>query len=147
MLWLCFTCDQPDAVHEHPVDGLDPQRGCVGVVPADVQVPGGPGDCGELVGYVDDGAYSYAHADPVILSRVLTRKFQLLENWVSDNKLVINPDKTHLLVMGPKKIENKRKEVEIQAGPLSQLTQRNYWVPISMNLCSGTITSGTTVGP
>ena len=57
LLWLCFTCDQPDAVHEHPVDGLDPQRGCVGVVPADVQVHGGPGDCGELVGYVDDGAY------------------------------------------------------------------------------------------
>ena len=117
LLWLCFTCDQPDAVHEHPVDGLDPQRGCVDVIPADVQVPGGPGDCGELVGYVDDGAYSYAHPDPVILSRVLTRKFQLLENWVSDNKLVINPDKTHLLVLGPKKIENKRKEVEIQAGP------------------------------
>ena len=117
LLWLCYTCDQPDVVHEHPVDGLDSQRGCGDAVPAEAQVPGGPGDCGELVGYVDDGAYSYAHSDPVILSTVLTRKFNLLENWVSDNKLVINSEKTHLLVMGPKKINDKRKEVKIQAGP------------------------------
>ena len=65
----------------------------------------------------DDGAYSYAHYDPGILSAVLTRKFKLIEDWVNDNKLVINADKTHLLVLGPKKIENRRKEVEIQAGP------------------------------
>ena len=23
LLWLCFTCDQPDVVHDHPVDGQD----------------------------------------------------------------------------------------------------------------------------
>ena len=56
LLWLCFTCDQPDAVHVHEVDGQDLHRGC--------QDQGGPGQadggdhCGELVGYVDDGAYS-----------------------------------------------------------------------------------------
>ena len=83
------------------------------------QEAGGQGDCGELVGYVDDGAYSYAHYDPDILSSVLTRKFKLIEDWVNDNRLVINADKTHLLVLGPKKIENRRKEVKIQAGPYS----------------------------
>ena len=41
----------------------------------------------------------------------------VIEDWVNDNKLVINTDKTHLLVLGPKKIENRRKEVKIQAGP------------------------------
>ena len=65
---------------------------------------------------MDDGAYS-SHYDPGILSAVLTRKFKLIEDWVNDNKLVINADKTHLLVLGPKKIENRRREVEIQAGP------------------------------
>ena len=118
LLWLCYTCDQPDAVHEHLVAGQDPQRGCHDVHAED-QVPGGQGDCGELVGYVDDGAYSYAHYDPGTLSRVLTRKFKHIEDWVNDNKLVINTDKTHLLVMGPKKIDNRRKEVEIQAGPFT----------------------------
>jgi hypothetical protein len=23
LLWLCYTCDQPDVVHEHAVDGQD----------------------------------------------------------------------------------------------------------------------------
>ena len=27
LLWLCFTCDQPDIVHEHPIQGEDPNRG------------------------------------------------------------------------------------------------------------------------
>ena len=28
LLWLCFTCEQPDAVHEHPIDWEDLHRGC-----------------------------------------------------------------------------------------------------------------------
>ena len=63
----------------------------------------GGGDCGELVGYVDDGAYSYAHSDPTVISRVLNEKYKQLEEWMNDNKLVINPDKTHIMVLGAKK--------------------------------------------
>ena len=48
--------------------------GCVGT--RDDQVPEGQGDCGALVGYVDDGAYSYAHTDPGVLSAVLRGAFQ-----------------------------------------------------------------------
>ena len=69
------------------------------------------------MGYVDDGAYSYAHTDPVILSGVLSRKYELLEDWMNSNKLVVNPDKTHLMVMGTKKSAARRGEVSIQAGP------------------------------
>ena len=70
-----------------------------------------------MIGYVDDGAYSYAHSDPAILSEVLTRKYNLLEEWVNANKLVIHADKTHLMVLRPKKISKKRDLVSIQAGP------------------------------
>ena len=28
--WLCFTCDQPDVVHDHPVNGQALDRGCPG---------------------------------------------------------------------------------------------------------------------
>ena len=90
LLWLCYTCDQPDVVHEHLVTRDEAHRGCdVPPVNAEGQEVGGQGDCGELVGYVDDGAYSYAHYDPDILSSVLTRKFKLIEDWVNDNRLVI----------------------------------------------------------
>ena len=73
-------------------------------------------ECGELVGYVDDGAYSFAHKEPAVLSRVLTKKYSLLESWMNANKLVINQDKTHLMVMGSKKTANLRKQVTMQAG-------------------------------
>ena len=51
---------------------------------------------------MDDGAYSYAHEDPEVLSAVLSRKYKLLEEWINANLLDINADKTHLRVMGPR---------------------------------------------
>ena len=116
LLWLCFTCDQPDVTHEHCVTGHDIHRGCESEQDQDLMVPGGKGDCGAMVGYVDDGAFSYAHSDPATLSQVLTRKYRLLENWISGNKLVINPDKTHLMVMSSRRMKAQCKDVSIQAG-------------------------------
>ena len=105
LLWLCFTCDQPDVIHNHEVDGEELQRGCGihqlrgsqgGVEQVDEEVLGNQvaaeqaqEGCGELVGYVDDGAYSYANNSSAVLSRVLTEKYQVLEEWMNNNKLVI----------------------------------------------------------
>ena len=98
LLWVCFTSDQPDIIHNHPVTGHDLDRGCgqqdqpepeQGTVKAVIP---GENSCGELVGYVDDGAYSYAHTDPAVLSRILTEKYNMLEQWMNDSKLVINPN-------------------------------------------------------
>ena len=124
ILWLLFTCDQPDVIHDHPILGQSVDRGCISR--ADVEgvnqeqtetVPGQSGEgCGVMVGYVDDGAYSYANNNPAVLSTVLTAKYNKLADWMNANKLVINPDKTHLMVMGKKKHENNRKLVSIMAG-------------------------------
>ena len=120
ILWLLFTCDQPDVTHEHTVNAQDADRGCgrreQGV---DGQDLGHGGDfevgCGELVGYVDDGAYSYSDANPATLSQVLTRKFEMLQLWMNANRLVLNPDKTHLIVMGSRRHRHARKEVSLVA--------------------------------
>ena len=56
LLWFCFTCDQPDVVHVHPIDGQALHRGCQApaVDPELVHVdghadqPGGGDECGEL---------------------------------------------------------------------------------------------------
>ena len=120
MLWLCFTCDQPDVVHEHIVDGQDLQRGCQAQIDTgQADQPGAEGGCGELVGYVDDGAYSFAHSNPTVISEVLTEKYNLLEEWMSNNKLVINPDKTHMMVIGTNKSAELRKQVSMMAGGFS----------------------------
>ena len=115
LLWLCFTCDQPDAIHDHHVVGHGLDRGCGGEEQDQDRHEGG-GDCGELVGYVDDGAYSYSHTDPAVLSRELTKKYNMLEGWMSNNRLVINPDKTHMMVIGGKKVEPLRRQITMKAG-------------------------------
>ena len=105
LLWLCFICDQPNVVHDHAVDAQEAHHGC------DQQA-----ECGQLVGYVDDGAFSYSHRDPAVLSEVLTRKYSMLEDWMNGNKLVVNQDKTHVLVMGTKKMAANRNKVSIRSG-------------------------------
>ena len=115
ILWLLFTCDQPDAIHEHEVDRQDPNRGCAGEDGQTHSLVEGEVACGELVGYVDDGAYSYSESDPAVLSQVLAKKYTMLEEWMHCNKLVINPDKTHLIVMGSRRHRQTRKEVSLIA--------------------------------
>ena len=125
ILWLIFTCDQPDVIHEHHIDRQQADRGCSNRNEAAYGEHGGDiaqagtsqpdGGCGVLVGYVDDGAFSYACEDPLELSNVLTSKYNKLAEWMNSNKLVINPDKTHLMVMGSRKHASKRKEVSLLA--------------------------------
>ena len=55
-------------------------------VGGEVDQHGGEEDCGELVGYVDDGAYSFAHSNPTVISKVLTENYNVLEEWMNNNK-------------------------------------------------------------
>ena len=127
ILWLIFTCDQPDVIHDHRIDRQKAERGCNTITRGEVEAEEGgevvqagygesAGGCGVMVGYVDDGAYSYASSDPTVLSNVLTAKYSKLAEWMNANKLVINADKTHLMVMGSKKHVAKRKQVSMLAG-------------------------------
>ena len=59
--------------------------------------------CGEFVGYVDDGAFSFGHHQSQVLANCLSQKYDRLEDWMKLNRLVINPDKTHLMILGSKK--------------------------------------------
>ena len=58
---------------------------------------------------------SYSDANPATLSQVLTRKFEMLQLWMNANRLVLNPDKTHLIVMGSRRHRHARKEVSLVA--------------------------------
>ena len=43
--------------------------------------------CGELIGYVDNGAYSFAHKELPVVSSVLNEKYDTLEKWITENKM------------------------------------------------------------
>ena len=122
ILWLIFTCDQPDVVHNHPVDINRFDRGCsfsssmqLSEESRDTINENGHG-CGLFVGYVDDGAFSYASSNPAVLSTIMTYKYDKMSDWMKANRLVINPDKTHLMVMAKRCQKAKRNEVTMIAG-------------------------------
>ena len=56
-------------------------------------------ECGGVCCYADDSTYSVQGSDPVELSSKLTQKYGVLADFLTANKLKVNDDKTHLLVM------------------------------------------------
>ena len=72
--------------------------------------------CGSTVCYVDDCTYSYAAKDPALLSTTLSVQYQRISNYMASNKLIINAEKTHLIVVGTKNTAARRDEVSLQAG-------------------------------
>ena len=72
--------------------------------------------------------YMYSSQDPELLSDKLTRQYKNLAEYMGDNKLVINNNKTHLLVMGSKKDEEARKMVYIDTGSvrITPVEKRSY---------------------
>ena len=73
---------------------------------------------GNMVNFVDDGTAYVADKNPQIVSQKLTNHYSKIEEYMHSNKLVINSDKTHLVVMaGRGAAAAKRMEVQVRAGP------------------------------
>ena len=106
LLYVLFTNDLPDIIHEHEelFNFQSPIIKC--------------DSCGGLVNFVDDATYNVACEDPLELSEKLSSKYDKISSYMASNKLVINADKTHLLVMGTGKpaMDRKRQDVYLQAG-------------------------------
>ena len=86
---------------------------------------------------MDDGTCTIVHNDPAILSARLTEKYRDIENYMVSNKLVINGDKTHLVVMGSKGMDMARQAVSLRAGPhtiLPSKTEKLLGCNIDQNL-------------
>ena len=75
-------------------------------------------ECGHLCCYVDDSTLTVTSDNADELSRKLTVQYRLLADFFGDNKLVINNEKTHLIVMGSRKHRNIRREVEVNTGSI-----------------------------
>ena len=102
LMYILYTNDIPDLPHNHPVSAATPAPYCQ--------------ECGGTVCYVDDSTFSFAHTDPEALSRGLTCQYQVISKYMASNKLVINDEKNHLLVLGTRAMEEKRRRVSMQAG-------------------------------
>ena len=89
LLYTLFTNELPEVVHDHhhSVNAARPKFNisCK--------------DCGSLSCYADDTTYSCYNSDPALLSEQLSAKFTVISDFMVSNKLKLNDEKTHLMVM------------------------------------------------
>ena len=53
--------------------------------------------------YADDSTYSAANEDADALKENIDEKYQNIVQYMANNKLVLNTDKTHILIMASRK--------------------------------------------
>ena len=49
--------------------------------------------------FVDDSTNYYSHTDPLVVRNVTQRNYEAIREYMNSNKLKINGDKSHLVVM------------------------------------------------
>ena len=63
-------------------------------------------DCGSVCCFADDSTLSLSDSDPALLTEKLKEKYAVLSDYLSSNKLKLNDEKTHLVLMTT--AENRR---------------------------------------
>ena len=55
--------------------------------------------CGSLCLYADDSTFTLSNKDVEVLKEDINQKYQVIAQYMTKNKLILNSNKTHLLVM------------------------------------------------
>ena len=96
LLYLVYTNDLTEAVHDHCDPPSIQQQG-------ELNFRSGCKICGSICLYADDSTYTISQNDPVLLKATMDAKYQNITQYMAKNKLILNTNKTHLLVMASKR--------------------------------------------
>ena len=72
ILYILFTNEIPDLVHDHQVNFMAPTPCCT--------------ECGSTISYVDDSTYSHGDTDPGLLSQKLNQQYERISNFMAAKK-------------------------------------------------------------
>ena len=100
IFYTIFTNELPQVVHEANC----PLREVEGADIFTIQCQ----ECGGVCCYADDSTYTATGSDPAALSEKLTHKYKVLADFLTANKLKVNDEKTHLLVMSTRQKRRHR---------------------------------------
>ena len=85
LLYMIYTSDLPESIHEHNSSNNGFNLECT--------------DCGSLCCYADDSTLTVSSSDPLRITEEISNKYKALSDYMLKNRLVLNGDKTHLLVL------------------------------------------------
>ena len=73
-------------------------------------------ECGNTTCFVDDSTFTYTNSCPIKISDQLTTQYQRLAQYMTNNRLVINHDKTQLVIMGTRRQDSLREQISLNTG-------------------------------
>ena len=73
----------------------------------------GDADNGSICCYADDTTYSCSSKDPEELSRKLSTRYRMVADYMVNNRLKLNDDKTHLMVMTTSQFRRKHPSLQL----------------------------------
>ena len=88
ILYCLMVNDLPEVPHDHLPDGGSPSLW-----------NGYCTNCGGISCFADDSSFSKSHKDTDILNENIKQDYNKISEYMAANRLVLNSDKTHLLVM------------------------------------------------
>ena len=114
LMYTLFTNELPEVIHEQLVEEQDEPDPGGHVWPA---YHLGDAVNGNICCYADDTTFTTSDNNPAALSLKLTEKYGVIADFMVNNRLKLNDEKTHLLVMSAGHAnagERNRAEVKIQ---------------------------------
>ena len=94
--YTIFTNELPQVVHEHECPLHDDQAASIFTIQCQ--------ECGGLCCYADDSTYTVRGQDPEALSEKLSKKYKIMADFLTDNKLKVHDYKSHLLAEATEEI-------------------------------------------
>ena len=86
LLYICFTNDLPEVVHDHFANNNTfYNTHCK--------------SCGGICCFADDPTYTKSDKNPEVVQDAIEEKYKQVATYMSQNKLVLNNSKTHLIIM------------------------------------------------
>ena len=79
--------------------------------------------CGSICCFADDSTFTYSHKDPEVLQTNINKKYKDIANYMAMNKLFLNSEKTHLLVITSAQQHAKHGNFGIQLNTGSETIQ------------------------
>ena len=93
LLYILYTNDLPEVVHHHQPQQDHHQEHQEGFYNTHCH------SCGGLCLYADDSTFTLSNSDVGKLNEEIDDKYKLIADYMTRNKLILNSDKTHLLIM------------------------------------------------
>ena len=96
--------------------------------------------CGGVCCYADDSTFFVRDKDPDRLSEKLSRKYKVMADFLTDNKLKVNDEKTHLIVMTTRQkrrfVDTNTVQIETPTATISPLSvERLLGAQVHQDMC------------